>query len=151
MRSLFRSLFALPALCIVLFTTLGPQPASAQSGEESAVAQAVEALRKAMFARDPKQFEVLISERVSYGHSAGRIENKKQFIDAALANKSVMKSLTFTDQTIQVTGDHAIVRNTYNGVSELDGKTNNTVIGVLMVWAKEGGTWRLYARQAYRL
>ena len=151
MRSSFRSLFTLAALCMVLFTSLGPQPALAQSEEEGAVAQAVEAMRKAMFARDAKQFEELVSEKVSYGHSAGRIENKKQFITAALANKSVMKSLTFTDQTIQVNGDHAIVRNTYNGVSELEGKTNNTKIGVLMVWAKEGGTWRLYARQAYRL
>lgn len=60
-------------------------------------------------------------------------------------------SLLLSDQTIQVNADHAIVRNTYNGVSELEGKTNNTKIGVLMVWAKEGGTWRLYARQAFRL
>lgn len=150
MRSSFRFL-SVPALFVLLFAGLIPQFASAQSADEAAVAQAVEAMRKAMFARDAKQFEALVSERVSYGHSAGRIENKKQFIDAALANKSVMKSLTFTDQTIQVNGDHAIVRNTYNGVSELDGKTNNTKIGVLMVWAKESGTWRLYARQAYRL
>jgi len=147
MKSSFSSLFALLSLIAILF----PQPALAQSGDEAAVAQAVESLRKAMFARDSKQFEALISEKVSYGHSAGRIENKKEFITAALANKSVMKSLTFTDQTVQVTGDHAIVRNTYNGVSELEGKVNNTKIGVLMVWAKESGTWRLYARQAFRL
>ena len=151
MQMSFRSLFALPALSLLLFAGLGPLPASAQSGDEAAVAQAVENMRKAMFARDAKQFEELVSDKVSYGHSAGRIENKKEFIAAALANKSVMKSLTFTDQTIQVNGDHAIVRNTYNGVSELDGKTNNTKIGVLMIWAKEGGAWRLYARQAYRL
>lgn len=151
MRSVCRSLFALPALCLALFMGLSPQIALAQSGDEAAVAQAVETLRKAMFARDAKGFGELISENVSYGHSAGRIENKKQFIDAALANKSVMKSLTFTEQTIQINGNHAIVRNTYNGVSELDGKTNDTKIGVLMIWAKEGGAWRLYARQAYRL
>ncbi len=137
----------------VLFLSLlgGMQTAGAQSADESAVAQAVENMRKAMFARDAKGFEALVSENVSYGHSAGRIENKQEFIKAALANKSVMKSLTFTDQTIKVTGNHAIVRNTYNGVSELDGKTNNTKIGVLMVWAREGDTWRLFARQAYRL
>ena len=28
---------------------------------------------------------------------------------------------------------------------------NTTTIGVLLVWAKEGANWRLYARQAYRL
>lgn len=146
MRTTFLSL-------LVLFVTFltGMQTVYAQSNDEAAVAQAIESLRKAMFARDVKQFEALISENVSYGHSAGRIENKKEFITAALANKSVMKSLAFTDETIKVTGDKAIVRNTYNGVSELDGKTNTTKIGVLLVWTKEGDTWRLYGRQAYRL
>jgi ketosteroid isomerase-like protein len=142
-----------PVALFVLFFTLlgGMQTVGAQSADEAAVAQAVESLRKAMFARDPKGFEVLISENVSYGHSAGRIENKQEFIKAALANKSVMKSLTFTDQTVNITGNHAIVRITHNGVSELEGKTNNTKIGVLLVWAKEGDTWRLFARQAFRL
>lgn len=135
------------------FLTLigGIQTVAAQSADEVTVAQAVENLRKAMFERNVKQFEALISENVSYGHSAGRIENKQQFIKAALANKAVMKSLAFTDQTVKITGNLAVVRNTYNGVSELDGKTNTTKIGVLLVWAKEDGTWRLYARQAYRL
>ncbi len=142
-------LLSLLTVFVALLTWL--QPASAQSGEEEAVAQAVESLRKAMFARDVKQFEALISENVSYGHSAGRIENKKEFIAAALANKSVMKSLAFTDQTIKVNGNSAIVRNTYNAENELDGKASTTKIGVLLVWAKEAGTWRLYARQAYRL
>ena len=138
---------------VFLFLPLisGAPTAAAQSADEAAVEQAMENLRKAMFARDSKGFEALVSENVSYGHSAGRIENKQEFIKAALANKSVMKSLTFTDQTINVTGNHAIVRNTYNGVSELDGKTNTTKIGVLLVWAKESGAWRLYARQAFRL
>ncbi len=127
------------------------QPAAAQYGDEAAVAQSVESLRKAMFARDVKGFEAIISENVSYGHSAGRIENKQEFIKAALANKAVMKSLTFTDQTIKVTDNSAVVRNTYNAENELDGKASTTKIGVLLVWAKESGTWRLYARQAYRL
>ena len=140
------------SLVVIFFTLLtGVQTVSAQSGDEAAVAQAVESLRKAMFARDAKQFEALISENVSYGHSAGRIENKKEFIAAALANKSVMKSLAFTDQTVKVTDNSAVVRNTYNAENELDGKASTTKIGVLLVWAKEAGTWRLYARQAFRL
>lgn len=136
-------------LFITLFTTA--QPALAQSGEEAAVAQVVESLRKAMFAKDVAGFEALISENVSYGHSAGRIEDKKLFIKNALANKSVMKSLAFTDQTVKVTGNTAVVRNTYNAESETDGKASTTKIGVLLVWTKEAGGWKLYARQAYRL
>lgn len=136
-------------LLIALFTT--SQAAAAQSADEAAVAKAVDALRQSMFTRDVKGFEALISENVSYGHSADRIAIKQEFIKVALANKSVMKSLTVINQTVKVTGNHAIVRNSYNGVSELDGKTNNTKIGVLMVWAREDDTRRLYARQAYRL
>lgn len=138
---------------VFLFLTLigGVPNAAAQSADEAAVAQAVESLRKAMFARDVKEFEALISENVSYGHSAGRIENKQEFIKAALANKSVMKSLAFTDQTIKITGNSAVVRNTYNAENELDGKPSTTKIGVLLVWTKEAATWRLYARQAFRL
>lgn len=141
----------LSLLTVFLALSVWMPPAFAQSADEAAVAQAVENLRKAMFARDSKGFEALISENVSYGHSAGRIENKQQFIKAALANKAVMKSLAFTDQTVKITGNHAIVRNTYNAESELDGKPRSTKIGVLMVWAKEGSAWRLYARQAFRL
>jgi ketosteroid isomerase-like protein len=149
MRKIVSSVVTLLTLSLAF---LGGMPAVlAQSADEPAVAQAVESLRKAMFARDAKGFEAMISENVSYGHSAGRIENKQEFIKAALANKSVMKSLTFTDQTVKITGNHAVVRNTYNSESELDGKPASTKIGVLMVWAKEGTTWRLFARQAYRL
>ena len=64
-------------LLVALFVAA---PAMAQSAEEAAVVQAVELLRQAMFTKDIKGFEAMISENVSYGHSAGRIENKKEFI-----------------------------------------------------------------------
>lgn len=140
------------ALLLASLSLLGGAPmACAQSNEEAAVAQAVESLRKAMVEKDRAQFEKLLSDDVSYGHSAGRIENKKQFIDGALGSKSVLKSLSFTEQTNKVVGNNAIVRFIYNGESELDGKTSTTKIGVLTVWQKEQGAWRLLARQAFRL
>jgi hypothetical protein len=140
------------SLAILFFTLLtGMQTVYAQSADETALNQAVDALRKAMIAKDGKQFDALISENVSYGHSAGRIETKAEFIKVALASKSVLKSLTFTEQANQINGNSAIVRFMYNGESELDGKTTTTKIGVLTVWQKEQGAWKLYARQAFRL
>src|SRR5947208_16113209 len=55
----------------------------AQSSDEAAVAQAVEAFRNAMLKADRGQFEALTAEQLSYGHSGGRVETKAQFIDAA--------------------------------------------------------------------
>jgi ketosteroid isomerase-like protein len=141
----------LSLLFISLSLLTSVQTASAQSSDEAAVTQALESLRKAMIAKDRGQFETLLSENVSYGHSAGRIETKAEFIKVALASKSVLKSLTFTEQATKVTGNNAIVRFMYNGESELDGKVSTTKIGVLTVWQKEQGAWKLYARQAYRL
>lgn len=140
------------SLAILFFTVLtGMQTVHAQTGDEVALNQAVDTLRKAMIAKDGKQFDALISENVSYGHSAGRIETKAEFIKVALASKTVTKSLTFTDQTSKIVGNNAIVRFIHNAENEIEGKPSTTKIGVLTVWQKEQGAWKLFARQAFRL
>ena len=124
---------------------------AAQSSDEAAIAQAVEAFRNAMLAADRSQFEALCAEQLSYGHSAGRIETKAQFIDGAVSGKSVWKSMTLTDQSNHIVGNTAIVRHIVTGETESEGKTNAIKIGVLMVWQKQDGRWKLLARQAYRM
>jgi hypothetical protein len=114
------------------------------------VAQAVEAFRNAMKA-DRAQFEALTAEQLSYGHSAGRVESKTQFIDAATSGPSRWKFITLTDQTTQIVGHNAIVRHTLTGETERDGKTNPVKLGVLMVWQKQDGQCKLLAWQAVRL
>ena len=66
---------------IIVMALLGAAPVVAQSGDEAAVAQAVEAFRNAMLKADRSQFEALTADQLSYGHSSGRIENKAEFID----------------------------------------------------------------------
>jgi ketosteroid isomerase-like protein len=123
----------------------------AQSGDEAAVAQAVEAFRNATLKADRSQFEALTADQLSYGHSAGRVENKAQFIDGATSGRSTWQFITLTDQTINIVGNTAIVRHTFTGESERDGKTNPVKLGVLTVWHKQDGHWKLLARQAVRL
>jgi hypothetical protein len=123
----------------------------AASGDEAAVAQAVEAFRNAMLKADRSQFEALTADQLSYGHSAGRVENKAQFINGATSGQSRWKFITLTDQSTQIVGNTAIVRCTFTGESERDGKTNPVKLGVLMVWNKQDGHWKLLARQAVRL
>jgi ketosteroid isomerase-like protein len=125
--------------------------AAAQSSDEAAVAQAVEAFRNAMLKADRSQFEALCADQLSYGHSAGRVETKAQFIDAATSGRSTWKFITLTDQTTRIVGNTAIVRHTLTGETERDGKANPVKIGVLMVWHKPDGNWQLLARQAVRL
>jgi hypothetical protein len=137
---------------VIALALLGGVPVTAaQSGDEAAVAKAVEAFRNAALKADRGQFEALTADQLSYGHSAGRVENKAQFIDGATSGRSTWKFITLTDQTINIVGNTAIVRHTFTGESERDGKTNPVKLGVLMVWHKPDRDWKLLARQAVRL
>ena len=127
------------------------QPVMAQSGDDAAVAQAVEAFRKAQLAKDRNQFETLCADQMTYGHSSGRIETKKQFIDDATGPRSVWKFIELSKQTIQIVGNNAVVRHIFKGENVSEGKTNAINIGILMVWQKQDGRWKLLARQAYKL
>jgi ketosteroid isomerase-like protein len=124
---------------------------SAQGGDEAAVAQSVEILRKAQLEADRTKLAQVTSDQVSYGHSDGRVETKEQFIDGVIKRKQVVKSLTFPDLKLSVVGDAAIVRHIFLSESELDGKATTTRIGALQIWQKQGGDWKLLARQGFRL
>jgi ketosteroid isomerase-like protein len=124
--------------------------AVAASADEAAVAQAVEALRKAFFGQEKTQLEALCAEQLSYGHSDGRVETKAQFINGVMNRKAILKALTLSDHTITIAGTAAIARHTWMSESETDGKPTSTKIGVLQVWQKQGDTWRLLARQSVR-
>lgn len=146
MRTLVGSLVVMALALLGAASVVG-----AASGDEAAVAQAVEAFRNAMLKADRSQFEALTADQLSYGHSAGRVENKAQFINGATSGQSRWKFITLTDQSTQIVGNTAIVRCTFTGESERDGKTNPVKLGVLMVWNKQDGHWKLLARQAVRL
>jgi hypothetical protein len=124
--------------------------AVAQSADETAVAQAVETLRKAVFGQEKTQLEALCADQLSYGHSDGRVETKAQFINGVMTRKAIVKSLALSDHTIAIVGSDAIARHMLASESETDGKPTSNKLGVLQVWQKQGGTWKLLARQAFR-
>jgi len=123
----------------------------AQGGDEAAVTQSVETLRQGILQADKSKLEQVAAPQISYGHSDGRVETKEQFINGVMTRKQVVKSLAFPDLKLSVVGNAAIVRHIYLAESELDGKATTTKIGALQVWQKQDGTWKLLARQGFRL
>ncbi|WP_207791818.1 nuclear transport factor 2 family protein [Siccirubricoccus phaeus] len=130
---------------------LAARPAAAQQGDQQAVAQAVHALTAAMLQPDRAKLEALTAATLSYGHSAGKIETREEFIDALVNKTSVFRSITLQDQSIQVAGGNAIVRHLLVGETLSGGQPAPVRIGVMQVWTKEGSDWKLLARQAYRI
>jgi Domain of unknown function (DUF4440) len=129
---------------------LAHSPASAQSGDAAAVAEAVSNLTKAMLAADKAKLESLVADQLSYGHSAGVIQDKAVFVDVIASKKTVYKSIDLSGQTVAIAGPNAIVRHSWVGQSGTgDGKWNESKIGILQVWQKQGSDWKLLARQAF--
>jgi ketosteroid isomerase-like protein len=151
MHATRRDLAVAGALALSVPSLLFSSPALAEAGDETAVKQNVEALREALLKADKAQLERLTADQISYGHSDGRVQNKAEFIDGVMTRKATVKSIDFPDLKIAVAGDTAIARHIYESYSETDGKPNSVRIGTLEVWQKQGGNWKLLARQGYKL
>ena len=146
MRISRRTLTAAGALAVVAIGTR----VHAEAAEEAAVTQAVADLTTAMLAAEKAKLEALVADQLSYGHSSGAVQNKADFVDVIVSKKTVYKSINLTDIKVSVVGNDAIVRHTWDSVSESDGKSTTSHIGVLQVWAKQDGKWKLLARQAFK-
>jgi len=144
-----RHLTAAGALALGATTLLRSSPVFAE--EEAGVKEAVEALRTALLKADKGKLETLAASQVSYGHSDGRVQNKAEFIDGVMNRKAVVKSIDFPELKITMAGNNAIARHLYVSESETDGKPNSVKIGMLAVWTKQDGSWKLLARQGYKL
>jgi|SRR6266446_634946 ketosteroid isomerase-like protein len=151
MRFSRRRLAIAGALALGTTSLLGGPAAVAESADEASVAQAIEALRKAMLDADRGRLEELVADQLSYGHSSGRVETKAQYIDVIASKKTIYKSIALSEPTTAVAGNNAIVRHVFSAETESDGKPGSAKVGVLQVWQKQDGRWKLLARQAYKL
>ena len=138
------------ALALAALPTIVPIAARAESADEAAVRKAIDDLTKAMLAADKARLEALLADQLSYGHSAGRLETKKEFLDIVAGKKTIYKSITLNEPTVTVVGNNAIARHIFVVETESDGKPSQAKVGVMQVWVKDGGGWKLLARQAFR-
>ncbi|MCA3186013.1 MULTISPECIES: nuclear transport factor 2 family protein [unclassified Cupriavidus] len=142
------------ALGAAILLGFAATPVLAQSADTRADTQAVtaaaEKLRVAMVDPDQATLSGLVGDSLSYGHSGGRIDTKTSFIGDLLDKKSDFVSISITDQSVHVSGDVAVVRHTLSGETLDGGKQGTVLLKVLQVWQKQGGHWKLIARQAVK-
>lgn len=132
-------------IAITFFTS-----ASSQSKKEKAVADAVEKMRVAMVDGKKEALESIASDKLSYGHSGGHVEGKAEFVEKIVSNKSDFVTIELKDQTIAVNRKTAIVRHLLNATTNDNGKPGEVHLKILLIFQKEGGKWKLLARQAVK-
>ena len=141
-----QTLFILLVTTVMLTTT-----ASAKGDDKQAVEQAVEKLRQAMLSGERASLEAIAAEDLTYGHSNGRVESKKEFVEAFATGVSDFKTIELTDQTVTIVGNTAIVRHKLFGETNDKGVPGSAKIAILTVWLKQKGDWKLLARQAVKI
>lgn len=125
--------------------------AQAQSKKELKLSETLEQFRLALI--DPVETTLynLTSPKLSYGHSGGGVEDQKTFIANMVNGKSDFVTINVADQTVDVDGNTAYVRHTFNAVTSTDPKIAPIKLKILYVWVYEAGNWKLRARQAVKI
>jgi hypothetical protein len=121
---------------------------STYAQSESDVKTALFQMRSAMLDEDEPTLRALTSEHLTYGHSSGVIETQEQFLAVFASGKTDYQNWDIYDLEITFPkSDLALIRHKVNA----DINSNHLELGLLMVWTKEKGQWKLLARQAFRL
>ncbi|NID10025.1 nuclear transport factor 2 family protein [Fibrivirga algicola] len=139
----------LVAATLTLYALSGTA-AFAQKNEKG-VAEAVEKLRKAMIDPTEANLNELVSDKLTYGHSGGKIEDKAEFIRALVSNESDFKTIDLTEQKIEIIDNTALVRHVLTAVTANKGVPATAHIGILLVWVYQKGAWKMVARQAVKV
>ncbi len=126
--------------------------AFAQSNKEVEVWQRVELLNNTIFGtKDSMTLKDLVSEKVTYGHSGGNLEDKAAMVTKASLSPTTYNNAITGRGTIFFVNKTAVVRHTFRATSVDKGIETPLNLGVLQVWAKESGKWRIVARQAVKI
>ena len=128
-------------------------PAFAQSKQEARVWARVDALQNAVFGtKDSVVIAELVGDRLTYGHSAGNIEDKAKMVHSAAVSPTVYKNAAIENRSLYfINKKTAIVRYIFRATSVEKGTESALNLSLLQVWAKDGGKWRLQARQAVKV
>ena len=104
-----------------------------------------------MISGNKTDLENIASNQLSYGHSNGYVEDKKEFVEKLASGKSDFLSITNKEQTVSIVKNTAIVRHILLAETNDNNEPGKVNLKVLLVFVKANGNWKLLARQAVKL
>jgi hypothetical protein len=136
--------------CLIPILACTCNSISAQQDEKN-IALAIEKLRMAMMNPDSVVLSDLACDGLEYVHSSGTVRDKKGFINEFMKRHTNVSNDFYSNQTIQFSGDLAIVRHRMVADAHNPGYPPRIDIIVMMVWRKDDVGWKMLARQAVKL
>src|SRR6266446_140228 len=118
---------------------------------EKEVLAAMDAWKQATMKKDGAALEKLLHPDLTYSHSSAMNQTKAEVITAVTSGKSTAEAIDFSDTTVRVYGNTALVRGKVDIRNNTDGKSTPAHLNILHVWIKGPHGWQMVARQATRL
>jgi len=133
---------------VVLLSGFAVAAAQPNANATKEVLAASDAWKQAMMKKDGAALQKLLHDEITYSHSNGRLQTKAEVIQATTTGKTAIEAMDFSDVTVHVFGNTALIRANVEMRNATDGKSQTFHINVLHVWQKGPGGWQMIARQA---
>jgi hypothetical protein len=123
-----------------------------QTRDEMAVLANTRSLQMTVFgSKDSTVLDGLFAKQLTYGHSGGKLEARKEALMNIIYNTSTYADLVVGPINVLMSEKTAIARHTMTVNETKEGKTNPLKLHIMLVWVKEKGSWKLMGRQAVKV
>lgn len=136
---------------IVIFFMLLSQNVFAQKKDSVSLYQAVVRLHKALVQKDEKTLKNLLSIKLTYAHSNGWVEHRKELIENLFNGTLTYANIELTQTNIAIDVNVGAVRSKGNFDVIMSEKLLHFKLNVLQVWAWKKGKWILMSRQSVKM
>ncbi|MFN2623680.1 MAG: nuclear transport factor 2 family protein [Chthoniobacterales bacterium] len=125
-----------------------PEASSASAGEEAAVHKVVDEIVAAIDRNDADSFDRLSTTDYTFVNPAGKVWNKKQYLDLIRSGTLKVESYTRDEESIRFYGNTAVViyrstpHGTFKGQQLIDQRRVTTIL------VKQDGRWLTAGRQS---
>jgi hypothetical protein len=130
---------------------LGTMSAAGEEAAEGVIARLEQGRIQAMIAVDIPALERILADTLTYTHSTGRVETKRQFLDALESGRTKYKSMRRDDVKVSVYGCAAVVTGRAQVELRSDGQDRAFAIRFTDVYVDGGGRWQMVAWESTRL
>lgn len=150
MKRVYR--LGLGALVLAVLSGGGAGTPGAPAGqEERSVSEAETRRFEAMTKGDVAALDGLLAEELTYTHSTGQVETKRQFLDDVRSGRLKYEFIAPEDVLVRVYGTTAVA----TGRARIQVRTQGQEMGIQIrytdVYVKRAGRWKLVAWQSTRL
>lgn len=121
------------------------------AADRQSVIDTIDRWRAAIVSGDRDGLIEVYHPDLAYGHAYGAVLTRTQQIDTTLQPGRIFTSVDAENLAVRIYGDNAYVTGTWTfNLKRNDGSTAQSRLSGLDVWTRDGGKWRMIARQLTR-